>query len=104
METENKDIENFLSVIEKLHPNQSSQIATLAFVNWHNILNHASLESLDDRHVLYAVCLILQLAKSNFNVKNETITTITNQIQKSSFEDSIDFLSELDKNEEDSDK
>ena len=97
--SENKNaVENVLELIEKVFPNSSEKISTIAFVNWHNILNHSALEAMDEKETLFSCNLILSLASLHYSEKCREISEISDSLKEVSFEDTITFL------QEDSDK
>ena len=97
--SENKNVvENVLELIEKVFPNSSEKISTIAFVNWHNILNHSALEAMDEKDTLFSCNLILSLASLHYSEKCREISEISDSLKEVSFEDTITFL------QEDSDK
>ena len=97
--SENKNaVENVLELIEKVFPNSSEKISTIAFVNWHNILNHSALEAMDEKETLFSCNLILSLASLHYAEKCREISEISDSLKEVSFEDTITFL------QEDSDK
>ena len=97
--SENKNVvENVLELIEKVYPNSSEKISTIAFVNWHNILNHSALEAMDEKETLFSCNLILSLASLHYSEKCREISEISDSLKEVSFEDTITFL------QEDSDK
>ena len=97
--SENKNaVENVLELIEKVFPNSSEKISTIAFVNWHNILNQSALEAMDEKETLFSCNLILSLASLHYSEKCREISEISDSLKEVSFEDTITFL------QEDSDK
>ena len=93
--SENKNaVENVLELIEKVFPNTAEKISTIAFVNWHNILNHSALEGMDEKETLFSCNLILSLASLHFSEKCKEISDISDSLKEVSFEDTITFLQE----------
>jgi hypothetical protein len=101
--SENKNqIENLLEILEKVFPATSEKISTIAFVNWHNILNHSSLEGLNEKEILFCCNTILALASVHFHEKIAEVSEISQKLKEVSFEDTINFLKgDLDKNGDD---
>lgn len=90
-------VDQALDLIATIFPDNAETISTIAFVNWHNILNHASLEELDSKEILFVANLILALAASNFDNSSHNILGISDALKEVSFDDSLDFLSGKDK-------
>jgi hypothetical protein len=99
MESENlpTEIDATISLIEKLYPKEADAISTIAFVHWHNIVNHCGLENIDEKQTVLIATMILALASSQFKSKNENFIDAINDIKEVSFNESIDFLSGNDK-------
>ena len=92
METEKNNVETMLSIIENVFPDSAEKISTVAFVNWHNILNHCALEAMDEKQVLFCCNLVLSLASSHYSDKSQDLLSISKKMQEVSFEDTISFL------------
>lgn len=92
MNDENLKMDDILAAIENEYPNEGEKISIVAFSNWHNILNHSALERLNEKQILLACSVILQLASDNFNLKNEDLNKLANSLKKVSFEESLNFL------------
>jgi len=93
METEDDDkIQSALDLIEKFFSGDAEKISTVAFVNWHNIVNHAALEELNAKQVLFVCNLILALASVNFEANSNDTLTISNALKQVSFDETLDFL------------
>lgn len=97
---DSSNIENILSLIENNFPENAEKISILSFVNWHNILNHAALEKLEEKEILFGCSLILELASQNFKIKNENIEDSISSLKKVSLEESLDFLESKDEEED----
>jgi hypothetical protein len=103
--SENKNqIENVLELIEQIFPTTAEKISTIAFVNWHNILNHSALEGMDEKEILFCCNLILSLASVHFSDKNKDINEISEKLKEVSFEDTISFLQDDSDEDEDEDE
>jgi hypothetical protein len=100
MSNQNSKIDNILAAIEKEFPNEAERLAVVAFVNWHNILNHAALEKFEEKQVLYACLLILELASDNFKLSNANTINQVSLMKKISLDESIEFLNEEDSDED----
>ena len=92
MEEEDK-VEEALDLIYKLFPEEAEKISTIGFVNWHNIVNHASLEELDAKQTLFVANLILALASINFDNSSSNTLTISDHLKQVSFDETLEFLS-----------
>lgn len=107
MDTEKNNVETMLSLIENVFPDSAEKISTVAFVNWHNILNHSSLESMDEKEILFCCNLILSLASNHYSDKTQELLKISEKMREVSFEDTISFLQgedgEIELDEEDND-
>jgi hypothetical protein len=84
--------EEVLGQLEQIFPKDAEKISTIAFVNWHNLMNHAALEGMDDRQLLFCASLMLALASDNFSFKNKEVESIIDSLKEVSFEQSLDFL------------
>jgi hypothetical protein len=103
--SENKNqIENVLELIEQVFPSTAEKISTIAFVNWHNILNHSALEGMDEKEILFCCNLILPLASVHFSDKNKDLNEISEKLKEVSFEDTISFLQDDSDEDEDEDE
>lgn len=94
MDKENDRVEKVLDLIAELFPENAEKISTVAFVNWHNILNHAMLEDLEGRELLFATNLIFALSSNHFIQSSENLHGISNALQEVSFDEAIEFLSD----------
>lgn len=110
MDTEKNNVETMLSIIENVFPDSAEKISTVAFVNWHNILNHCALETMDEKQTLFCCNLILSLASAHYSDKSQDLLNISKKMQEVSFEDTISFLQgddgemELDEEDDDDDE
>lgn len=102
MDTEDDKVGNVLDLIAKFFPENAEKISTIGFVNWHNIVNHSSLEELDAKEVLFVANLILALASVNYESTTDNTLTVSNNLKQVSFDEALDFLNEgIDKDEKD---
>lgn len=95
MDTDEK-VEEVLELIGTLFPEASEKISTIGFVNWHNIVHHASLEGLDAKQVLFVANLVLALAAVNFDNTSSNTLTISDHLKQVSFDETLDFLTDDD--------
>lgn len=93
MDEEDK-VEKALELISNIFPEEAEKISTIAFVNWHNIVNHSSMEDLDAKQVLFVANLILALASSNFDDSSQNTLTISDHLKQVSFDETLEFLGE----------
>lgn len=93
MDTEDK-VEEALDLIAKLFPDDAEKISSIGFINWHNIVNHSSMEDLDAKQVLFVANLILALASINFDNSSVNTLTISDHLKQVSFDETLEFLSE----------
>lgn len=93
MDKQNNGVEEILDIIAELFPTTAEKISTVGFVNWQNIVNHATLESLSPKEVLFIADLILALAIS-YADQEKFKPDIQGGIPESSFDDALDFLQE----------
>lgn len=87
------EVDMVLEEIEKNFPKNADAISTIAFVHWHNILNHAAIEGMDEKQTLFVGTLILTLASSHFKLKNTSLEETIQKIKEVSLSESVDFLS-----------
>lgn len=89
---QDKDIEQLNDIIEQLFPDEAEEISILALVNWHNLLNHAALQGLDEKHIIFISSLMLQFAAANLHEKANNLSNIADIVNEVSFEESLAFL------------
>jgi len=94
MDQENDRVEEVLDLIAEIFPENAEKISTIAFVNWHNILNHSMLEELDGKEVLFVTNLIFALSSNHFVSSNKNIQGISNALKEVSFDEAVEFLSD----------
>lgn len=82
-------VEFVLDKISEHYPEKAETIATIGFVHWHNILNHAVLEDLDPAQIIWVANQITALAMVHADtiLKNDTP-----EVDSVSFDDMIKFL------------